>query len=92
MVHGLPSDEVTISVSGLEAHLGQNQSPLGTFLTTGSWNSLRMGPNQSITEYNNDFQQALTDLAGHVTDEQVKIEKYRSGTRIYDSSEPVDDV
>jgi hypothetical protein len=42
-------------------------------------NSLRMGPNQSITEYNVDFQQALTDLAGHVTDEQVKIEKYRAG-------------
>jgi hypothetical protein len=38
-----------------------------------------MGPSQSITEYNVDFQQALTDLAGHVTDEQVKIEKYRAG-------------
>jgi hypothetical protein len=44
-----------------------------------TWNSLRMGPNQSITEYNVDFQQALTDLARHVTDEQVKIEKYRAG-------------
>jgi hypothetical protein len=43
-----------------------------------TWNSLRMGPSQSITEYNVDFQQALTDLAGHVTDEQVKIEKYRA--------------
>jgi hypothetical protein len=31
------------------------------------------------TEYNVDFQQALTDLAGHVTNEQVKIEKYRAG-------------
>jgi hypothetical protein len=29
-----------------------------------------MGPTQSVTEYNVDFQQALTDLAGHVTDEQ----------------------
>jgi hypothetical protein len=38
-----------------------------------------MGPTQSVTEYNVDFQQALTDLAGHVTDEQVKIEKYRAG-------------
>jgi hypothetical protein len=38
-----------------------------------------MGPSQSITEYNVDFQQALTDLAGHVTDKQVKIEKYRAG-------------
>jgi hypothetical protein len=38
-----------------------------------------MGPSQSGTEYNVDFQQALTDLAGHVTDEQIKIEKYRAG-------------
>lgn len=44
-----------------------------------TWNSLRMGPSQSITEFNVDFQQSLTDLAGHVTDEQVKIEKYRAG-------------
>jgi hypothetical protein len=44
-----------------------------------TWNSLKMGPTQSVTEYNVDFQQALTDLAGHVTDEQVKIEKYRAG-------------
>jgi hypothetical protein len=38
------------------------------------WNGLKMGPTQSVTEYNVDSQQALTDLAGHVTDEQVKIE------------------
>jgi hypothetical protein len=45
-----------------------------------TWNSLKMGPSQSISEYNVDFQQALTDLAGHVTNEQVKIvEKYRAG-------------
>jgi hypothetical protein len=44
-----------------------------------TWNSLRMEPSQSITEYSVDFQQALTDLAGHVTDEQVKIKKYRPG-------------
>jgi hypothetical protein len=37
-----------------------------------------MGPSQSATEYNVNFQQALTNLAGHVTDEQVKIEKYRA--------------
>jgi hypothetical protein len=43
-----------------------------------TWNSLKMSPSHSITEYNVDFQQALTDLAGHVTDEQVKIEKYRA--------------
>jgi hypothetical protein len=44
-----------------------------------TWNGLKMGPTQSVTEYNVDFQQALIDLAGHVTDEQVKIEKYRAG-------------
>jgi hypothetical protein len=38
-----------------------------------------MGPSQSVTEYIVDFQQALTDLAGHVTDEQVKKKKYRAG-------------
>jgi hypothetical protein len=38
-----------------------------------------MGLSQSVTEYNVDFQQALTDLARHVSDEQVKIEKYRAG-------------
>jgi hypothetical protein len=43
-----------------------------------TWNSLKMGPSQSITEYNVDVEWALTDLAGHVTDEQVKIEKYRA--------------
>jgi hypothetical protein len=44
-----------------------------------TWNSLRMGPSQSVTEYNVDFEQTLTDLARHVTDEQVKIEKYHAG-------------
>jgi hypothetical protein len=44
-----------------------------------TWNGLNMGPTQSVTEYNVDFQQALTDLAGHMTVEQVKIEKYRAG-------------
>jgi hypothetical protein len=34
-----------------------------------TWNSLLMGPSQSVTEYNVDLRQALTDLAGHVTDE-----------------------
>jgi hypothetical protein len=38
-----------------------------------------MGPSQGITEYTVEFQQALTDLAGHVTDKQVKIEEYRAG-------------
>jgi hypothetical protein len=44
-----------------------------------TWNSLRQGPTQDIAEYSVEFRQALTDLAGSVTDEQVKIEKYRSG-------------
>jgi hypothetical protein len=44
-----------------------------------TWNSLKQGPSQDIAEYNVEFQQALTDLAGHVTDEQIKIEKYRLG-------------
>jgi hypothetical protein len=44
-----------------------------------TWNSLRQGPTQDIAEYNMEFQQTLTDLAGSVTDEHVKIEKYRSG-------------
>jgi hypothetical protein len=29
-----------------------------------TWNSLRQGPTQDIAEYNVEFQQALTDLAG----------------------------
>jgi hypothetical protein len=44
-----------------------------------TWNSLKQGPSQDIAEYNVEFQQALTDLAGYVTDEQIKIEKYRLG-------------
>jgi hypothetical protein len=39
---------------------------------------LKQGPSQDIAEYNVESQQALTDLAGHVTDEQIKIEKYRN--------------
>ena len=44
-----------------------------------TWEHLRQGPSQDINEYNISFQQALTDLAASITDEQVKIEKYRSG-------------
>ena len=51
-----------------------------------TWNSLRQGPNVDIQEYNTAFQQAATDLAASVTDEQVKIEKYRSGLQ-YDLRE-----
>jgi hypothetical protein len=44
-----------------------------------TWNSLKQGPSQDIAEYNVKVQQALTDLAGHVTDERIKIKKYRNG-------------
>jgi hypothetical protein len=45
-----------------------------------TWNSLKQGPLQDIAEYNvAEFHQAFTDLAGHVTDEQIKIKKYRNG-------------
>jgi hypothetical protein len=42
-----------------------------------TWNALKQGTHD-IVEYNIEFRQALADLAGSVTDEQVKIEKYRS--------------
>jgi hypothetical protein len=51
-----------------------------------TWNSLKQGPSQSVAEYNVEFQQALTALAGSVTDEQIKIEKYRNGLQ-YDLRE-----
>jgi hypothetical protein len=43
-----------------------------------TWNALKQGA-QDIGKYNIEFQQTLTDLAGSVTDEQVKIEKYLPG-------------
>ena len=43
-----------------------------------SWNKLSQGTG-SVDDYNIAFQQALTNLAGEITDEQVKIERYRSG-------------
>src|SRR6476660_4529264 len=51
-----------------------------------TWASLRQGPNQDINEYNVSFQQACTDLAASITDEQVKIGKYRLGLQ-YDLRE-----
>lgn len=44
-----------------------------------TWNSLRMTSGMEFQEYVVQFQQALTDLADHVQDEQIKIEKFRSG-------------
>jgi hypothetical protein len=51
-----------------------------------TWHNLKQGSSQDIAEYNVEFQQALTDLAGHVTDEQIKIGKYRLGLQ-YDLRE-----
>jgi hypothetical protein len=51
-----------------------------------TWNSLKQGPSQDIAEYNVKFQQTLTDLAEHVTDEHIKIEKYCNGLQ-YDLRE-----
>lgn len=50
--------------------------PLQSYWDT--YNKLAQGQ-MSIHDYNIAFSQALTDLANEVTDEQVKIEKYRSG-------------
>jgi hypothetical protein len=44
-----------------------------------TWHKLRQGPGEDISEYNSAFEQALTDLSREITDEQVKIEKYKSG-------------
>jgi hypothetical protein len=44
-----------------------------------TWEHLRQGPSQDVNEYDVSFQQAHTDLAASITDEHVKIEKYRSG-------------
>jgi hypothetical protein len=44
-----------------------------------TWNSLRMTSGMEFGEYVVQFQQALTDLADHVQDEQIKIEKFRQG-------------
>ena len=43
-----------------------------------TWNKLTQGTG-SVDDYNVAFEQALVDLAGQVTDEQVKIEHYRAG-------------
>jgi hypothetical protein len=43
---------------------------------------LRQVPGEDISEYNSAFEQALTDLSREITDEQVKIEKYKSGLQV----------
>jgi hypothetical protein len=44
-----------------------------------TWHKLRQVPGEDISEYNSAFEQALRDLSREITDEQVKIEKYKSG-------------
>jgi len=44
-----------------------------------AWNKLKQGADQSVDQYNVQFQQALADLGDQITDEQVKIEHYRQG-------------
>ena len=46
-----------------------------------TWKKLSQGTS-SVDEYNVAFEQALVDLAPWVTDEQVKIEKYRDGLQV----------
>lgn len=46
-----------------------------------TWNKLSQGTS-SVDEYNVAFQQALVDLAPWVHDEQIKIERYRSGLQV----------
>jgi hypothetical protein len=51
-----------------------------TFWNT--WHKLRQGPGKDISEYNSAFEQALTDLSREITNEQVKIERYKSGLQV----------
>ncbi len=53
------------------------RDPIQSYWDT--WNKLHQGPGQSVDEYNVQFEQALTDLSGRFNDEEVKIERYRSG-------------
>lgn len=43
-----------------------------------TWNKLSQGTG-SVDDYNIAFQQALTNLAVEITDEQVKVERYKAG-------------
>ena len=44
-----------------------------------AYHKLKQGHDQDISEYNSEFEQVMTDLSKEVTDEPVKIEKYKSG-------------
>ena len=44
-----------------------------------AYHKLKQGYDQDISEYNSEFEQVMTDLSKEVTDEPVKIEKYKAG-------------
>ena len=44
-----------------------------------TWNKLRQGSGEDIADYNIAFEQARTDLSDEIHDEQVLVEKYKSG-------------
>ena len=52
------------------------RDPVQSYFDT--WNKLSQGT-QSVDEYNVAFEQALTDLGDRVTDEDIKIERYKQG-------------
>ena len=52
------------------------RTPIQSYWDT--WNKLSQG-SKSVDEYNVEFQQAMVNLRDEITDEAVKIEKYRSG-------------
>jgi hypothetical protein len=47
-----------------------------------AWHKLRQVPSEDISEYNSAFEQTLTDQSREITDEQIKIEKYKSGLQV----------
>ena len=55
------------------------RTPIQSYWDT--WNGLKQG-STSVDEYNVAFEQAATNLAAEITDEQIKIEKYRSGLQV----------
>ena len=55
------------------------RTPIQSYWDT--WNGLKQG-STSVDEYNVAFEQAATNLAADITDEQIKIEKYRSGLQV----------
>jgi hypothetical protein len=52
------------------------RTPIQSYWNT--WNKLSQG-SKSVDDYNMEFQQATTNLQAEITDEAVKIERYRSG-------------